>query len=180
MPFEEVGADTFLAVAPSHNSLWTCEPEAVLQISRSKDEFSKPAKALSVLNVYGPTVTATDGEESRLYRRIVGPSFNDKTHAAVWNSSIKQVERLLGLWEKNGKDDLVPRLGEDAARMTLYIMSKVCFGKTMSQMGDMNSPGKEVLYEQGQKYNGLAYSQALSEMLENILTIFLLPTALLS
>ena len=180
-PFEEAGADTFIAVSPSHNALWTCDPETILQISKSKDEYPKAVKAMSVLNVYGPTVTATDGEESRLYRRIVAPSFNEATYEKLWTNTTSLIEELVSAWTRSESSATVQRLGKDAASMTLHIMSRVCFGREMEWTADLSINDHSTHKgARATRYKGLTYSQALSEMLEGILIIFLLPARFLS
>ena len=39
----------------------------------------KPQELIKQLNFFGPTITGTDGEEARLYRKITTPFFNEKT-----------------------------------------------------------------------------------------------------
>ena len=176
-PFASVGADTFLAVSSSQNALWTCEPEAILQISKSKNRFPKAVKALGLLNVYGPTVTATDGEESRTYRGVVGPAFNERTYALLWAETLELTGTLIGEWTGERGRGLVEMLGADAAKMTLHIMSRVCFGRKMPWVGELDGKEKEV----GVKgHEGMSYSEALKEMLENVKVIFLFPAWFLS
>ena len=63
-PFKSLGVDTFIIVSPGGNTLCTCDPELNSQVLGG-GEFGKLVKLLKVLNIYGPTMTGTEGEETR-------------------------------------------------------------------------------------------------------------------
>ncbi len=69
-----------MIVSDGENILWTCDPDSILQFSKRYHEFIKPVKMMGILNMYGPTITATEGEKSRTYRKTAIPSFNNRTH----------------------------------------------------------------------------------------------------
>lgn len=77
-PFRHAGADTFLAVSPGSIILYTCEADVSSQLFRD-NRLGKPAHLMQILNMFGPTITSTDGAESRLYRRITAPFFSEAT-----------------------------------------------------------------------------------------------------
>lgn len=64
-PFARQGSDTFMVVSPGGNILWSCDPDTILQFSKRNHDFVKPVEMMGMLNMYGPTVTATEGEENR-------------------------------------------------------------------------------------------------------------------
>lgn len=86
-PFERARTDTFLAVSPGGLVLYTCDPEVTTHLFRD-GRFGKPAELISILNIYGPTMTGTDGPKSRLYRKITGPFFSKKTLRRVFLQSV--------------------------------------------------------------------------------------------
>lgn len=77
-PFEQVGSDTFLTVASGGIILYTCDADVSSQLFRNS-QLGKPAHLMSLLEIFGPTITSTDGAESRLYRRITAPFFSEGT-----------------------------------------------------------------------------------------------------
>ncbi|PTB66985.1 cytochrome P450 [Trichoderma citrinoviride] len=93
-PFERLKADTFLVVSPGGLILYTCDPDVNVQLFRDAS-FGKPAELLSLLNIYGPTITGTDGPESRLYRKVTAPFFSEKTLRRVFVQSVSAAKILL-------------------------------------------------------------------------------------
>ena len=158
-------------VSPGGNVLWTCDPEAVLQFSK-RQEFVKPVEMMRMLNMYGPTITGTDGEESRLYRKIAGPSFNGRTHRSVWNESIIQTRSVLDLWTSSGNP--IGNLNKDLARLTLHLISYVCF--------DHKTKGGEAGEDPSipDKGHHFTYEEAIGSMLDNIPILFTVPPPFLS
>jgi len=154
-------------VSAGGNVLWTCDPDAILQFSKRYHDFVKPVEMMGMLNLYGPTVTATEGEESRLYRKIAGPSFNDRTHGSAWTESLEQAAALLKFWESSKAP--ITQLNEDVARLTLHVISYVCFDR---QIEWAHVKGHE---ETPSKKHKISYREAISSMLDNIPILFLVP-----
>lgn len=50
-----------------------------------------------MLNIFGPTLTGTDGDEARQYRKITAPFFNEQTLRQVWINSVNNIETTLKL-----------------------------------------------------------------------------------
>ena len=171
-PFALIGNDTFIMVSPGGNVLWTCDPEAILQFSRRHHDFVKPVEMMGMLNIYGPTVTATEGEESRRYRKTAGPAFNKKTHNAVWTESLGQATSLLGIWTSS--NTAVTRINEDLAKLTLHVISCVCFDRKIGWGDEIRAGGSSI------RQHNMSYSQAISSMMENIPILFLVPPFVLS
>ena len=165
-----MGSDTFIVVSSSGNVLWTCDSEAVLQFSKQHHDFVKPVKMMGMLNIYGPTITATEGEESRLYRRITAPTFNESTHGLAWSESLKQATAMLQAWGKTQGPAV--QVTEDTAKLTLHVISYVCFNRTIGWETNHkdNTP----------RGHTMSYREAISSMLENTGTLFVTPPPILS
>jgi hypothetical protein len=108
-----VGADTFFVVSAGGNVLWTCDPDVITQISNRKSDFTKPTDTLGMLNLYGPTITASEEEEHR-----------------IWQESVRQAGLMLDFWNRDG--GRVADMNADANRYALHVLSKAFFGKTMT------------------------------------------------
>lgn len=171
-PFSQIKSDNVVLVSPSGNILWTCDPEAIQQFSKRNHDFVKPVEMMGMLNLYGPTVTATEGEESRTYRKIAAPSFNDRTHGAVWNESLNSSLSLLKRWEN--MDAPIEQLNDDVARLTLHVISSVCYNRPVEAP---SATGSKASLSKG---HCMSYSEAISSMVENIPILFMVPPAVLS
>ena len=170
-PFALVGSDTFIIVSPRGNVLWTCDPNAILQFSKRHHDFVKPVETLGMLNMYGPTITGTEGEESRLYRKIAGPSFNDRTHSSVWTETLSRTAVLLQTWRN--LDTPLMQLNKDLAKLTLHVISSVCFDRQMewaeAKYPDTPTGGHH-----------LTYQEAIGTMLDSIPILFTVPMPIIS
>ena len=120
-----------MVVSPTRNVLWTCDPQVILQVLSRRNDFHRPVVALKVLNLYGPTIMGTEGPESRLYQKITSPSFNDETHQAVWSVSLQLTQQLLKSWLEDEPVGHVLRMNQDTSRLTLCVISRVCFGREL-------------------------------------------------
>lgn len=170
-PFARQGSDTFIVVSAGGNVLWTCDPEMILQFSKRSHDFVKPVEMMGMLNMYGPTVTATEGDESRRYRKIAAPSFNDRTHSSVWTESLEQTAALAKQWDRQPP---IVKLNEDIAKLTLQVISCVCFDRPLG--------GTEVLESQDKPPKGhlMTYREAIGSMVDYIPTLFVVPPPILS
>ena len=167
-PFRDAGADTFMAVFPSGSLLFTCDPEVSLQFLRSPT-VGKPLELLALLNIFGPHITGSDGQEARLYRRITAPFFREDIMHRVWDTSVSAAGSLLKL-ESRHRNEMRPVL----ARMTLHILNELCFEYELDSLYEY--PGQQRIHS-GHK---MSYSQAMAETLEYLPTIFLTPPIILS
>lgn len=170
-PFAHLKTDNVLVVSPSGNILWTCDPESIQQFSKRSHDFVKPVEMMGMLNLYGPTVTATEGEQSRIYRKTAAPSFNDRTHASAWTESLKRSSSLLQGWEEMNAP--IEQLNEHIARLTLQVISFVCFDRPMDLP---SATGLKANPSGGHK---MTYSEAISSMVADISTLFIVPPPVL-
>ncbi|GAP88716.1 putative cytochrome P450 [Rosellinia necatrix] len=170
-PFERLKADTFLAVSPGGLILYTCDPDVNVQLFRDAN-FGKPTELLSILNVYGPTITGADGPESRLYRRVAGPFFSEDTLRRVFAQSAAGAKVLLAALVRPGAYRQLRTL---SARLSLNTLNQVAFGH------QTDSDLARALAFQDNIPDGktLSYSQALHGLVEALGTIFLTPRWLL-
>lgn len=171
-PFARMGSDTFIVVSASGNILWTCDPEAIVQFTKNHHDFIKPIKMMGMLNMYGPTITATEGEESRLYRRVAAPSFNDRTHSSVWTESLNQTAKMTA--KLNTMEDPVTKLNEDLATLTLHVISYACFDRQIEWQ--KATPHRDSVLAG----HDMSYEEAISTMLDSTGILFIIPRPLLS
>ncbi|KAF2462884.1 cytochrome P450 [Lindgomyces ingoldianus] len=166
-PFEAADNDTFIVASSGGNVLWTCDPDVIMQVSSRHKDFVKPIGMLGMLNIYGPTITASEGEEHRTYRRIAAPSFNEETHRTVWEESLKQGEMMLQVWSENSGS--VKDLNSYASLFALHVLSKAFFQKQMTWDEDHQLPSGHTL----------PYADAVSSVFKYAQTLFMMPRRLL-
>ncbi|GAW24954.1 hypothetical protein ANO14919_145510 [Xylariales sp. No.14919] len=166
-PFERLGADTFLTASPGGLILYTCDADVNVQLFRDGN-FGKPVELMSILNIYGPTITGTDGPESRLYRKIAGPFFSESTLRRVFAQSAGGAKILIAALMRS---DAHLQLQTLSARLSLNTLCQIAFNyQTDSDLvrglafQDSIPDGKT-----------LSYSQALHGLLKRMGVIFVVP-----
>ena len=194
-PFARLNTETFLAVSPWRIVLWTCNPEAVLQITSRRNDFVKPVTDLAVLNIYGPTVTATEGEESKYYRKITASSLGQRTYQTTWKESLEKTQLLLQHWQEGKSTARVRDINHGPAKLTLLVISKVCLGRGVSWNDDNNqgSNSRNIArttfararrnkqhYRSLEKSHSMGYHEAFKTSLDYMGVIYLTPYFLLS
>ncbi|KAJ5709630.1 hypothetical protein N7493_009921 [Penicillium malachiteum] len=170
-PFRRAKADTFLAVSPGGMVFYTCDPDVSTQILHDS-RFGKPAHLMSLLNIFGPTITSSDGAEHRLYRRMIAPFFTDTTMQDVFVGSIQGGAHLATALRQPGAHQQLRSL---TAKLSLHILSRFCYN-TESEQDLVLTLSAE---DQPASSHCMTYSQAVLAVLENYMTIFLVPSALL-
>ncbi|TGO50596.1 hypothetical protein BCON_0180g00220 [Botryotinia convoluta] len=179
-PFARMGCDTFLAVSPSRIVMWTCDSDAIDQLFERRNDFEKPVEDMQMLNIHGPTVTGTNGAESRRYRRVTAGAFGSQTYHKVWKESIIATEKILS--NLNLKDDSGICLTSPLEETTLDIVSRVCFGRddSLERGTNLESDDYQDLKTQkkSQKHQ-LSYNEAFSTSASHMGSIYLVPRLLL-
>ncbi len=62
-PYAPLKSDNVITVSPGGNIMWTCGQEFTQESSKCSHDSVKPVEMMGMLNLYGPTVPATEGEE---------------------------------------------------------------------------------------------------------------------
>ncbi|KAI0487358.1 cytochrome P450 [Xylaria cf. heliscus] len=166
-PFERLGTDTFLAVSPGGLILYTCDPDVNVQLFRDGNS-GKPVELISILNVHGPTITGTDGPESRLYRKIAAPFFSESTLRRVFTQSTSGAKLLLAALMR---PDAHLQLRTLSASLSLNTLCQINFGD------QTDSDLVQALAFQDNIPDGktLSYSQALHGLIKSLGMIFRTP-----
>ncbi|KAI0537505.1 cytochrome P450 [Xylaria digitata] len=128
-PFAITGADTLISVSPSQSTPLTCDPKLITQLLRDP-AFGKPTAMLGLLNLFGPTMTGTDGPENRLYRKVTAPYFNHTTMDYVFRESVESTSSFMVVTSRMSSIDT--QLRPMLSKLTLHILSKCGFGKSGS------------------------------------------------
>lgn len=183
-PFQRMGTDSFLAVAPGGTILYTCDPDVIAQITTRRNDFPKPTEIYEAVNIYGPNVVGTEGAVWRHHRKITSPPFTEKNNELVWNESMEQTEAMLAGWFGSANPGLVEDVGSDTMRVTLHVISQAGFGKKMAwpapQDGSSAQAEAEASSDEIPPGHRLSYKDALTEILDHLLWLIVMPRTWLS
>ncbi|KAL9097271.1 MAG: hypothetical protein Q9165_000698 [Trypethelium subeluteriae] len=104
-------------------------------MTRRRADVLKPVDELALLNVHGPTVTGSDGEQGRLYRAVTTGCFGQHMFKGAWEMGVEKANmlarRLVSTPECPG------RVKRELELVTFAVVSEVCLGIGVSQDGDM-------------------------------------------
>ena len=172
-PFRNMGCDTFIAVSSAGNICYTCDPQLVQQMLRSSI-VDKPADLMNILNIFGPTMTGTKNHESRIFRKITTPFFDESAMQDVWEKSLGGAQAALKVLTGDTQPSLSRELRPIFARLSLFLLNAVCFESCEDPVAELQDRGQLPPGHQ------LTYSQAMHAILDYMPTIFLTPPLLLS
>ncbi|KAI4193811.1 MAG: hypothetical protein LQ346_003821 [Caloplaca aetnensis] len=181
--FAQMKSDSFFLCSPSGSMLLTCDARLVRQVLGRAHDFHAPVEVLSLYNLYGPTLAASEGEQWRLYRRISTPFFNTRTHARVWRESLAKAERVSEQWDRGGssgggsgaKGTRVSDVkGEVMSKLNLRVIAKIFYGRELEYARD------DATRDVAPAGHALTFSEAINAVLSNLATLFGLPKWLLA
>lgn len=171
--FAGIGTDTVIAVSAWGNILHTCDAEASAQLFQGST-FEKPAKLLALLNIYGPTMTGTEHQETRLYRKVAAPFFNEKTMRKTWDVTVQDAQTLGTVLSRNTGAPTQRQLRPTLAKLTLHVVNNVCFETDRNIVEELEFRAKA---EPGHL---LSYSNAMHTVMENLRELFAIPKPILN
>ena len=194
--FTMMNTSSFLAVSPGSVTLYTRDPEVSTHFLRAPN-IGKPAALLDILNIYGPTMTGTDGAPTRLYRKTTAPFFNDQTMRKVWRKSVQGTSALMELF--GGKADVnsggaimteeggmqsaqrnaksyTNDMRNIVARLTLHVVSSVCFEKE-NESKSSQEVVKKILSSADEvpPQQRMTFSESMHGVLESFAKIYFTP-----
>lgn len=168
-PYKHIGSDTVMTVSPTGNVVWTCDPDVVSQVFTRRLDFPKSVDVMQILNVFGPTLTAAEGPEASLYRKVAAPAFSDETHHRVWKYTLESCGQLVEHWLQH---ECIHDLGSYSSELTLRVLSFGSYGQTTRWSFEQDPALK----------NGhtMTYREAIASFLEQAIIVFLTPEWVLS
>ena len=126
---------------------------------------------IQLLNVFGPGLTGSDGQEGRLYRKITAPFFTEQSMDRAWRTSYESAGILMQ--DVAQSQPLWPRgsLRSAVASMTLHNLVSVLFPQ---------GSDKYQVHEKAPPSRALSMTQAVLSMLDHIATVAFTPKLILS
>jgi hypothetical protein len=186
---EEKLGDTYLMVNPVKLYMKTSNAELATQVTARRTDFTKCTEGYDLVDIFGKSILTQEGQEWRRHRKIVGPSFSEKSNRLVFEESLRQTEGMLGLWATQGtntKAELrVVNTSEDAATLSLHVICAAGFGvpQVWPNETEENLEQKGLQAFSKSKLTGghtLSFKDALISLLKHILWFVLFSPSMLS
>lgn len=169
--------------------LRTSNAEVIGQVVTRKTDFTKPIEGYKVVDIFGKSIISQEGSEWRRHRKVVGPSFSEKSNKLVFEESLRQAESMMGSWSQQGKnnesDMKVENAAHDTATLSLHVICAAGFGvpQIWPEESEEKLQGTIVPGFNTVKLTGghtLPFKESLNSMLKNILWLIVLPRWFLS
>lgn len=160
-----------------------------MQIASRRTDFTKPTEGYDLVDIFGKSILTQEGQEWRRHRKIVGPSFSEKSNRLVFEESLRQTEGMIGLWatqETNTKGELrVVNTPEDAATLSLHVICAAGFGVPQVWPNQVEEGLEEKGLQAFSKFkltggHTLSFKDALISLLKHILWFVLFSPSMLS
>lgn len=117
----------FVPLFAGHALLYNASPEAHRQVVSQLAMFEKPEQGLK-LDILGPNVVASNGEQWRKHRRITAPAFSQETYADVWNVTARLYYQMQASDEWRTTGALVfPKFQDVTTRLALLVIAATGF-----------------------------------------------------
>lgn len=160
----------FTLVTPGGNEVTVANAEAAHTILARRKEFIKPAIMYDQLNIFGRNLNTVEGKDWERQRRLIAPSFNEKTSAAVWDEAVQQTQDMVTAWEQEGAKGTFETVS-DTSTLALHVLTRVGFGIQYPFHGGVRRLPKDHV---------MSYRDALLLCLQNVITFAIIPKRLLS
>ncbi len=128
----DYSSDVYMVVSPSSINVWSSNAEANAQMAARRAEFEKPVEHYTIVNPFGRNVLSSEHGDWKRQRKIVAPSFSEKSNSYVWETSLKQGQSMLKSWaEHKGNvpaDMKVSDTQPGTAMLALHVICGAGFG----------------------------------------------------
>lgn len=192
-PWDRHG-DTFVLVAPREIIIFTCDAQAIHQITSRREAFPKQTSNYAILSIFGRNMLAAEGAEWKMHRKGVSASFNERNAAHIFTDSVKQTQGMIGYWmgkaAGDGKDAgrtssaTISTLEHDTMTLALNIIAHVGFGLRLLWPGqkmpeDTDDKSKKYGSAEPPPGHSMTFAESLATVLERILLVLIVPPRLL-
>ncbi|KAI0346717.1 cytochrome P450 [Trametopsis cervina] len=121
-----------VSVYPIQTSFLIADPDIIHKIASARHLYPKPIDVYEVLNIYGPSILVSEGEEWKRYRKIANPSFSERNNSLVWEESQRIMLELLDE-EWRGQETVIDEnILITSTSVTLFVISSAVFGQRIS------------------------------------------------
>jgi cytochrome P450 len=167
----------------------TSNAELSSQVTTRKNDFLKPVDRYKIINIFGRSIVTVEGQDWRRHRKVVGPSFSEKSNKLVFEESLRQAMGMMEYWAKQDadtdRDIRVRNTAVDAAVLSLHVICAAGFGlpqlwpgERKEKLEDRQFPGLSTLDLSGE--HSMTFKQSMHQLLQGIRWLVAFPPWLLS
>ncbi|KIW83245.1 hypothetical protein Z517_02490 [Fonsecaea pedrosoi CBS 271.37] len=167
--FDKRGPAVILVTAGS-NELSLMDPELASEVLKRIKDFPNTDIGGVILNIFGPSLITSDGENWARQRRLIAPNINEKISGLVFGESCRQTREMLASYVDDLKgvtDDTMRGMKQIA----INVLGVAGFG--------ISQPWKEEKSSRPKGYR-TTYMEATRTVVENIIEAAVLPAKLLT
>ncbi|KAG9239747.1 cytochrome P450 monooxygenase-like protein [Amylocarpus encephaloides] len=131
---EDIYGDTFLIVSPFIVYLKTSSAQLAAQVTSRRNDFVKPIENYKIIGFFGGSILTTEGDEWKRHKRIVAPSFSEKSNRLVFEESLRQAQGMMEYWahlqdaENDCGDLRVENVATGTKILSLHVICAAGFG----------------------------------------------------
>ncbi|KAA8900014.1 cytochrome P450 [Sphaerosporella brunnea] len=151
---QRLGA-VFLAVSPTRITAFVADAGAIREIMADRERFPKSLEQYQTLNMYGPNLVASEGEQWAHHKKFITSPFGERNYKLVWRVALQQARELLGTWNTD-----MPDVQNDLFRQALHTFSEAIYGIPMSFSTELR---------EGEDSESLGFQKALTVITTNLL-----------
>ncbi|EXJ74386.1 uncharacterized protein A1O5_02682 [Cladophialophora psammophila CBS 110553] len=160
----------FILVTAGSNELSLMDPELASEVLKRIKDFPNTDIGGVILNIFGPSLITSDGENWARQRRLIAPNINEKISGLVFGESCRQAREMLASY----MDDL-RGVTDDTMRgmkqIAINVLGTAGFG--------ISQPWKEEKSSRPKGYR-MTYMEATKTVVESIIEAAVMPAKLLT
>ncbi|KAK7981340.1 hypothetical protein PG988_003578 [Apiospora saccharicola] len=159
----------WVLVTSNYNAIQLCDPDALMEVFRRKNDFPRPLHFYTMLNPFGPNLATVEGEQWKRQRKAAASCFNEPNNDIVWSDSLAQADGMIRYWASKSS---IASTADDARTLSLHILSRAGFGRSFKFQGHLEKAATASVV--------MNYKESLQIVLDNSILIMALGTKFLA
>ncbi|KAJ3084762.1 hypothetical protein HK102_000556 [Quaeritorhiza haematococci] len=181
--FDIVGVGT-----PGRITLFVGDPDLAKEVINNRHDFPKPTEDYKILEVFGPNIVSTNGEDWRRYRRITAPQFSEKNNKLVHDETVHTMHDLFRFWdrrfEKTSSSESSPTIKEGefeinftatCTQIALHVFAAAGYGKRFTWEEHESIEKMSVQKTRSNSKHVMSFQQATHGTVDYLLAYLVLP-----
>jgi cytochrome P450 len=141
-----------------------------------------------ILLIFGKSLVSVEGQDFRRHRKVVGPSFSEKSNKLVFDESLRQAMGMMDYWASQGSNTIqdikVQNAALDSAVLSLHVICAAGFGLPQTwqrddqeKVKDQKLPSTHSMDVSDNQF--LTFKQNMHDVLQGIRWLVAFPTWML-
>ncbi|KAG9125655.1 hypothetical protein FRC07_006718 [Ceratobasidium sp. 392] len=139
--------------------------DTIKQMSGPRNPFTKRMKDYSAVDVFGPSLIVSEGDQWKRQRRVCAPAFSDRNNNYVWSTTTDLVDEMTATWSKHGPTKISSICEDVTVPLALCVIAKAGFGQEIKWTDNAPPPPN----------HQLTFKKALLTVTHNIFLPVILP-----